>query len=144
MSYEIAQPSEPDRFDKEKNLGRLILFVDITREDGVHTGFGEADAARCRLVVTLDGPDAPDVIDDQRFFGNLGQILRRKGDRILLGRLGRGEARNGNSAPWIINKYTDDDLEIAKKWLATEDTPKDDPSPDEPKDPDPSPDDGPY
>lgn len=106
----------------EKLEGRLLLVKPLEIEKGINTEYGENDAIRADIVV-LDGPDAPEKIDDALVFPRVvqGQIRRNVGTgRFNLGRLGRGEKRPGKSAPWTLLDPTDADKDVARRYISGE------------------------
>lgn len=108
--------------------GRLLLITPTEHREGIATSFGPADAVVADVVV-LDGPDA-----GQTEYGTLvfqkalqGQLRPKIGTgRMVLGRLGRGVAKAGQSAPWILAEPTEADKQTARAHLArkvTQDSP---------------------
>ena len=99
--------------------GQLLLCTPTDHREAIATAFGPADAVVTDLVV-LDGPHAP-----QREAGVLvfqkalqGQLRPKIGTgRMVLGRLGRGQAKAGQSAPWVLTEPTDDDKAMARAYL---------------------------
>lgn len=100
--------------------GCLILCTPTDHREGIATSFGPADAVVTDLVC-LDGAQA-----GRREIGVLvfqkalqGQLRPKVGTgRMVLGRLGRGQAKPGQSAPWILAEPTEADKAKARDWLA--------------------------
>ncbi|KQP24315.1 hypothetical protein [Aeromicrobium sp. Leaf272] len=44
--------------------------------------------------------------------------LRGSVGQKVLGRLGQGNAKPGQSAPWLLNEATADDVAKAEQWVA--------------------------
>ena len=113
--------------------GQLLLITPIGYVEKVDTAFGETDAVDAD-VVALDGDNGPESFDGMKIFqGALIGVLKRAakfnndfpaGDpktgrpKMLLGRLGRGEAKKGQSAPWILTPPSEDDKQLARDYLA--------------------------
>jgi hypothetical protein len=97
----------------------LLLITPTGTQEGVNTAFGAADATVVDLVV-LDGPSAgqqhPGVLVFQKALQ--GQLRPKVGTgRMVLGRLGRGVAKPGQSAPWILGDPTEQDKQTARNHL---------------------------
>lgn len=83
------------------------------------TSMGETAAVRADITI-LDGPNAGETYSDQLIFQKvLVSALRSSagtGQKIL-GRLGRGLAKPGQTAPYVLQPYTDADAALAKAFL---------------------------
>jgi hypothetical protein len=114
-------PSGPGSGDKITDFeGHLLLVEPREIMHEMSTSIGKTDAVRADIVV-LDGPDGVYESDGCLVFQ---QALRRDLVRIiegpstmLLGRLGKGEAKAGKSAPYIFEQPTDEDKAIARAYL---------------------------
>jgi hypothetical protein len=113
----FSPPATPDRFDKNEHLDRLLAFVHPKMEQNVETSFGTSDGCKVEAVVVLDGDTAGKVHRDTLLFGNLGDTLNSSVGNIILGRLVKGRAKPGYSAPWILDAPTDDDVATADRWF---------------------------
>lgn len=99
--------------------GRLLLIKPTEHREGITTAFGPADAVVADIAV-LDGAQP-----GQEEYGVLvfqkalqGQLRPKIGtDRYVLGRLGRGVAKPGQSAPWILAEPTEQDKNAARAHL---------------------------
>ena len=116
-----ADPSTPPGVDLKSLLGSLLLITvheHLTGEKAVTTSFGPAEPIRADVAV-LDGPNKGEVSADALIFPRMliGQ-LRPNVWRKVLGRLGQGPAKPGQSAPWILLPSTDDDKATATKYEA--------------------------
>lgn len=103
--------------------GRLLLVVVHSHEHGVKTSFGEKDPIRAAVTV-LDGPEEGETFKDTLIFPSvlIGQLRSRVGQKVL-GRLGQGQAKSGQNAPWLLNEATDADVEVGKAWVAKNSAP---------------------
>lgn len=104
--------------------GRLLLIKAHSLQEKIQTSFGEADAVSAD-VIELDGPDAGTEHKDTLIFPKIliSQVKANVGkDRFNLGRLGKGQAKPGQSAPHTLGDPTDSDKEIARKYLASKTT----------------------
>jgi len=100
--------------------GRLLLIKPLAVEEGIKTVHGDSRAVRADVVV-LDGPGAPEEYMDTLIFPKVlqGQVRGNAGTgRFNLGRLGKGVAKPGQSAPWVLADPTEDDAKAARAWLA--------------------------
>lgn len=100
----------------EELNGKLLVIEPLGVETGIKTVHGESDAVRAN-VYALTGPETSDDYKDTLIFPKvlIGQTKGHIGDMIC-GRLGQGEKKPGQSAPWIILEATADDLDKAQHW----------------------------
>lgn len=113
----FSDPATADRLPLDDLKGRLLLFVVHAVESGINTAFGETDAVRCD-VVCLDGGDKGHRWDNTLIFPRVlrGQLSPRVGEMVL-GRLGHGVAKPGQSPPWTLTAASDDDKVTASRYL---------------------------
>jgi hypothetical protein len=107
-----------DKLPLDELTGALLLFTVKSVETGIQTTFGESDAVKCD-VAALDGSHKADVFADTLIFPRVlrSQLAGQVGGMVL-GRLGKGTAKPGQSAPWILADPTDDDKDTARKYIA--------------------------
>lgn len=101
--------------------GDLLLITPTGYEEGISTSYGEKDAVRANVVVIdeADPAKSEEHRDVLMFQGRLiGQTKPFVGKGIVLGRLGKGEAKKGQSAPWMLLDPTDDDKTKGRAYLA--------------------------
>jgi hypothetical protein len=95
----------------------LLLFTVHEQMPEMQTSFGPATPIRADVAV-LDGPSKGQVYDDALVFPRVLQgQLRPSIGGMVLGRLGKGVAKAGQSAPWTLAAPTDSDREVGKKYL---------------------------
>ena len=118
MTDPFASPGSTSGLDLKALNGSLLLVEPISVETGVKTSLGDKDAVRAD-VVALDGPDAGTEYKDVLIFPRvlIGQLRSRVGQKVL-GRLGQGVARPGQSAPWVLQEATDADKQVGMAWLS--------------------------
>lgn len=111
--------SAGDQFKSADNLGRLVAFVEPSLED-VDTKFGEAEAAKVRYAIVLDGADAGSVYENTLVFGKaLAPAVYANGESaIVLGRIAMGTAKAGQNAPYILEDASEDDEKAAGAWFS--------------------------
>lgn len=98
--------------------GSLLLIKVSGIENGIKTVHGEATAARGDVSV-LDGPQEGTTYGDTLIFPKvlISQVKPSVGGMVL-GRLGQGKAKPGQSAPWTLEEATDADKTAARAYLA--------------------------
>lgn len=97
--------------------GSLLIVEPLSVEQGVQTVHGPADPVRANVYV-LTGPDTADEYADTLVFPKVlaGQLKGQIGKKVV-GRLGQGTAKPGQSAPWVLDPATPEDIEKAKSFL---------------------------
>jgi hypothetical protein len=115
---DYAAPSTTTGMDLKELLGSLLLIKVNEIVTGIQTSFGPSDAIRAD-VATLDGDSKGKTFDDTLIFPKVlqGQLRSNVGKRVL-GRLGQGVAKPGQSAPWTLAAPTPEDIAIAQKYDA--------------------------
>lgn len=106
------------QFKPEAHNGRLALVLPHEYKSGIPTTYGVKDAIDAEVVI-LDGPEAGLRIPTARIFSlvMLGQLKGKVGgSEAVLGRIGKGQAKQGQQAPWILADPTDEDIAVATRW----------------------------
>lgn len=90
--------------------GALLIIKPHSVEENIKTSFGDSSAVRADLYV-VDGPNGGDAHEDTLLFPKMlqGQLKSRIG-QLVIGRLGQGQAKPGQSAPWILQDATAADI----------------------------------
>jgi hypothetical protein len=117
MSDQFDGPSSGVKVTEFENC--LLLLTPTEHREGINTSFGAADAVVTDLAV-LDGRDAGQIHHGVLVFQKAlqGQLRPKVGTgRMVLGRLGRGVAKPGQSAPWILGDPTEQDKALARQHL---------------------------
>lgn len=117
---EFAPPGTGgDRLPLDDVLGALLLFTVESVEKDIETQFGKSDAIKCD-VAALDGNHKAETWDGALIFPRVlqSQLRGAAGGGKVLGRLGKGEAKKGQSAPWVLSDPTDEDKQTARNYLA--------------------------
>lgn len=106
--------------------GSLLVVEPFSVEHDIQTGMGPKDAVRAAVHV-LDGPHAGEEYPDALIFPRAmqGQLGRQLGAKVL-GRLGQGVAKPGQSAPWVLEYATAEDEKVALTWMAAQSGGRDD------------------
>jgi hypothetical protein len=113
----FAAPATASGIKWEDYKGHLLMFDVKAQEVGMTTAFGNADPIRADIAV-LDGPEAGETISDTLVFPRvLISQLKPNVGRKVLGRLGQGAAKPGQSAPWTLSDATDEDKTIARTYV---------------------------
>jgi hypothetical protein len=109
------------KFEPDELNGALLLCFPSGLKTVFSKEYGEAEGTVTDVHI-LSGGRAGEVLLAVLIFQKLLQSDLRplvgSGDPVL-GRLGKGVASKGKSAPWIFEPPTDDDLAIAQKYVAT-------------------------
>jgi len=122
MTYDFADPSTPTGIDYTELSGSLLMVEVLSVEDHVptvHTKPGERNPAIRANVTVLDGRQAGHVYEDALVFPKVlqGQLRSRVG-KTVLGRLGQGDAKQGQNPPWKLAPATPQDRRQAEERLA--------------------------
>lgn len=105
-------PSPSDGVTWTELNGALLIIKPTSLETGVQTVHGPSDAVRVSLWV-LDGTNAGEVHDDALVFPKLLQSqLKARINQVVLGRLGQGHGKPGQSAPWMLNEPSAQDVQV--------------------------------
>ena len=118
MTEAFASPATASGIDWKALNGALLLITPLSVEDGIKTVHGDASAVRAD-VVALDGAEKGEEYPDTLIFPKVlqGQLRSRVGSKVL-GRLGQGNAKPGQSPPWILAEATAEDTNIGKAYIA--------------------------
>ncbi|WP_433415064.1 hypothetical protein ACQP1V_36340 [Microtetraspora malaysiensis] len=118
MSFGFSQPSAGSDWKAADHVGHLILFYVREIRENIVTTFGNSDAIAVDLVVLTDpsGPRAePQVLLFQKAL--IGSLRGSIGKEPVLARLGQGTAKAGQSAPYILQPYSEQDAAYATTYL---------------------------
>lgn len=114
----FATPAAPGGGIKwEDHKGALLLIEVLGVQYGVKTAFGESDAVEANITV-LDGNGKGERYDAALIFPKL-LVAQTKGQvgAKILGRLGQGQAKVGQSAPWLLQEASAADTQLAEEWV---------------------------
>lgn len=110
-------PAESDFFTIKDYVGSLCLIAVNGFTEKFATAMGERDTVRAEIAV-VDGPGAGARYGEALIFGaKIVPQLKGKIGSVVLGRIGRGLAKAGQSAPYILEKATVKDAELANAWV---------------------------
>ena len=111
MSEFAAPGAAGGSFTVSDHLGHLLIIEVEAHETGVVTTLGEKDAIRA----TIHDVDAQETIDDALIFPKVlvSSLKGRVGQKVL-GVLGQGVAKPGQSAPWVLNDASADPAAAAR------------------------------
>lgn len=121
---DFAAPSAPgDGIKWNDHKGELLIITAHEYVEGIPTTFGDANAVRADIVAIKDDGTAEEFSEALVFPKVLASQLRKQiGGKKVLGRLGSGQAKPGQSAPHLLLEATDDDITKAKAYLASLDS----------------------
>lgn len=99
MSEYAAPSASGDLWSAKESLGHLCVFDVQSYEEGISTALGEKDA----IKATIHDIDAGETYTDALVFPRvlIGNLKRHVGGKVLA-RVGQGDAKPGQSAPWIL------------------------------------------
>ena len=91
--------------------GKLLIIEPVEYKTGIQTSLGEAEAIEVNLVDLDSGSQHSSVL----FFNvALRNSLRPNIGKKVLARIGKGVAKPGKSAPWVLINATDNQADVAK------------------------------
>ncbi len=97
--------------------GSLLAIAVHSKETGIQTVHGPSNAIRADVTV-LDGPKRGESYEDTLIFPKVLQSnLGPRVGELVLGRLGQGHAKKGQSAPWTLEDPTPADFTVGEAWL---------------------------
>jgi hypothetical protein len=122
MSTDLFQRPSTDFFAAKDFQGKLVLFENIGQPYTKVTKFDRPDDPSTVLdadVTVIDADGGPAVFTRSTVFGAalVGTLSRAVPGKPLLGRIGQGEAKAGQSAPWVLLDFTDADAQTAGAYL---------------------------
>ena len=107
-----------DKLPLDDLKGSLLLFSVHEQMPEMQTSFGVATPIRSDVAV-LDGALKGQVFTDALIFPRVLQgNLRGAIGEMVIGRLGKGTAKLGQSAPWVLDAATDADKQVGERYLA--------------------------
>ena len=104
------------------DLGQALLVRPTEVRTDMKTQHGLVDAVQADWIV-LTGPEAGQVREGSLVFqialvGDLKKIFDNPATPFMVGVLGKGEARNGNSAPYLFGMPSDEQVTLARQAAA--------------------------
>jgi hypothetical protein len=114
----FQQPSQGDRVNISELVGSLVLIWVREYRDDITTTFGPSDAVAVDLH-TLDGPQGGERFENTLIFQKalIGSLRSAVGGDPVLGRIGQGTAKPGQSAPYILQPFTEQDAALATSYI---------------------------
>lgn len=118
MSDPFASPSNASGIEWKDLKGSLLLVKVHGFEAEINTVHGPSTAVRADVIV-LDGDEEGTEYSDTLVFPKVlqSQIKGQIGGMVL-GRLGQGEKKPGQSPPWMLSEATEADKKIGREYLA--------------------------
>lgn len=113
-----ATPGAPaDPVNWQELFGSLLLVKPLSVETGIQTVHGAASAVRANMTV-LDGAHKGREFTDALVFPRMMQAqLKGRINQLVLGRLSQGQAKPGQTAPWVLDAATPQDEQVADAHL---------------------------
>jgi len=117
----FGAPASATGIDWKDLKGALVLVKPFENVADIKTVHGPSNAVRADVIV-LDGKgsvDAETVYSDTLIFPKVLQSqVKGSIGGMVLGRLGQGTAKPGQSAPWMLSEAVPADKEIGLAYLA--------------------------
>lgn len=120
---EFSDPGERSNFKLADHEGATLMFTPRSLEEGIETSFGESDAIKADIVVLTKTNGKP-LAEPEEHEGALifqrvviGQLESKIGKGRVVGTIGRGVAKKGQSAPFLIEVATDEQKDLARAYL---------------------------
>lgn len=123
----IDGPGQRDLIEWATLNNRLLLIKPERWKYAVPSANGEQDVIEADVHV-LDGPTQGDLHAGKCYHGGYiwgvalkDQVSRNVGSgRFNLGRLGKGAAKPGNNAPWVLAEPTAEELALAERYMQSD------------------------
>lgn len=118
MSSPFSQPAAPSSGIQWGDIhGALVLVEPLSIETDIETSYGKSEAVRADVTV-LDGPHAGTEYPDTLIFPKVlaGQLRRSIGQKVL-GRVTQGQAKPGQSPPWMLAEASPEDQQLGVNYL---------------------------
>jgi hypothetical protein len=114
----FASPASATGIDWSTLNGRLLIIDVAEIVKDINTSFGPSDAVRATITI-VDGTQPGETYTDTLVFPKVlkSQLAPNVGKQVL-GRLGQGQAKPGQSAPWLLTEADDSDVKTATDFLA--------------------------
>jgi hypothetical protein len=115
MSNPFSAPASGEKVITDDNLGKLFMITPKEVEHNVPTVHGETDALVADVVILDETGDKHEVYTNTRIFQKvlIGSLKGSIGKPMpVLGTLGKGEKKQGKSAPWVIVAPTTDQVKV--------------------------------
>jgi hypothetical protein len=111
-------PGSLDKLPLDDLLDALLMLDVHEQMEEIPTTFGPASPIRADVFV-LDGAHKGDQYVDALIFPRvlIGQLRGSVGQKVL-GRLGKGQAKAGQSAPWKLDVATAADRAVGERFEA--------------------------
>ena len=110
----FAGPASSTGITWDELKGHLVLVDVKSQETDIVTAYGTTDAIRGDVIDL----DTDDQYTDTLVFPKVlqGQLRPRIGGKVL-GRVGQGEKKPGQSAPWKLEDPSEADKAKARAWI---------------------------
>jgi hypothetical protein len=115
----FQQPSQGDQVKVAELVGCLTLIWAREYRENIPTAFGETDAVAVDMHV-LDGAKGGEKFENTLLFQRalIGSLKPAIGGEPVLGRIGQGVGKPGQSPPYILLPYTEQDAALATGYIA--------------------------
>lgn len=118
MSDEFGKPASTTGIQWGDLKGALVLVKPHEFIPEMSTQFGDSSATRADVIVLDGDAEGVEYTDTLIFPKVLQSQVKGQIGSMVLGRVGQGEAKKGQSAPWKLAEATEADKTIAREYLA--------------------------
>ena len=122
MTSPFNKPAPSDGIKWAPLNGALLIIEPLSVETGIKTVHGDASAVKANVSV-VDGELAGEVYAETLIFPKVLQsAVKGSVGGMVLGRLGQGAPKPGQSAPWVLEDATGNaaDVKAAEAFLSTD------------------------
>ena len=117
---QFASPASATGIEWATLKGALLMIHVTEVVKDIQTSYGVTDAVRA-TVTPVDGESAGAAYEDTLVFPRaLKAQLAPNVGKTVLGRLGQGQAKPGQSAPWLLTEASADDQKTAAAFVAAQ------------------------
>ena len=123
MTSPFNKPTPSDGIKWAPLKGALLIIEPLSVETGIKTVHGDASAVKANVSV-VTGDLAGTVYNETLIFPKLLQsAVKGSLGGMVLGRLGQGYPKPGQSAPWVLEDATGNagDVKAAEAFLSSAD-----------------------
>ncbi len=113
----FTDPSTATGIDWKELHGSLLLFKVHGQEVGIKTVHGDSNAVRADVIVLDGDKEGEEFLDTLVFPKVLQSQLKPRLGEMVLGRLGQGHKKPGQSPPWTLATASDEEKKVGMAFL---------------------------
>lgn len=117
--WKVGRPGSGrgNEFKSKNHEDHLLVFIGVTEAPDQKTPYGEADGAHCDYVVCLTEEA---VFADAMVWGTalVPALVEGAAEvEVVIGHVTKGEAKPGQSPPWLLGDPTEEEERAVTSWL---------------------------